>query len=168
MLRMNYHDIKHSNMVNGDWLRTVIWVSGCSHRCSGCFNTQTHCPASGTVFDDNAKNELFKYLNTDWCDGVTFSGGDPLFETNVSTILDLCKEIKTKYPTKTIWLYTGYTWEAIIHDINRSKILKYIDILVDGPFIESLADKKLKWVGSSNQNIIDVQARLSLISSIFS
>ena len=165
---MNYHNIKHSNMVNGDGLRTVIWVSGCKHKCDGCFNPETHCPMSGIKFDDKAKNDLFRDLTEDWCAGITFSGGDPLFETNFPDVLELCKEIKAKFPTKTIWLYTGYTWEVIIHNPNLSKILKYLDVLVDGPYIKALSDKNLKWVGSSNQTVIDVKSRLALISSIFS
>ena len=75
-------------MVNGDGLRTVIWLSGCSHKCPGCFNPETHCPLSGIKFDKSAKDELFKNLKEDWCDGITFSGGDPLFETNTEEVIE--------------------------------------------------------------------------------
>lgn len=163
---MNYHNILHSNMVNGEGLRTVIWVSGCSHKCIGCFNAETHCPLSGIKFDEDAKKELYKNLTEDWCDGITFTGGDPLYETNVKHIIELCKEIKELYPTKTIWLYSGYTYNQIINDELRAPILKYIDVLCDGPFVESLKDLSLKWVGSSNQNVIDIKKRIEQVSNI--
>lgn len=163
---MNYHHIKHCDMVNGDGLRTVIWLSGCSHKCPGCFNPETHCPLSGIKFDKSAKDELFKNLKEDWCDGITFSGGDPLFETNIEEVIEICKEIKAKYPTKTIWLYSGYTYDFIINDPLRSNILNYIDVLCDGPFIEALKDVNKKWVGSSNQNVINIKQRIEQVNSL--
>lgn len=163
---MNYHDIKHCNMVNGTGLRSVIWVSGCEHCCKGCFNEETHDPESGILFDEKAKTELFSDLTEDWCEGITFSGGDPLYKDNFPVILDLCKEIKEKYPTKTIWLYTGFTWEYLIDNPELSIILRYIDVLCEGPFVEALKDPNIQWVGSSNQRVIDVAKRLRTISQL--
>lgn len=163
---MNYHDIKHCNMVNGEGLRTVIWVSGCSHNCPGCFNPETHDPNSGIPFDDAAKEEFLRDLKTDWCAGVTFSGGDPLNHNNFDTVYELCKEIKTYYPSKTIWLYTGYIWDDIISDDYRFKIINYIDVIIDGPFILSQKSLESEWVGSSNQHIIRVKDRLEKINRI--
>lgn len=163
---MNYHDIKHCNMVNGDGLRTVIWVSGCSHNCVGCFNKETHDVNSGIEFDEKAKLELFRDLSFDWCSGVTFTGGDPLFYKSREEIISLCKEIKENFPQKTIWLYTGYCWDDILNEQSMVSILKYVDVVCDGQYIESLKSSRLKWVGSSNQRVINVKDRIKQISSL--
>lgn len=150
---MNYHNITKDDMLNGDGLRVVLWVSGCSHGCIGCHNRITWDPDGGLLFDDAAKEELFYELEKDYISGLTLSGGDPLFPGNRESIASLVKEVKEKYPDKTIWLYTGYTWE----DISTLPLLQYVDILVDGKFVESLKDAKLHWRGSSNQRVIDVK-----------
>lgn len=153
---MRYHNITKDDMLNGDGLRTVLWVAGCDHGCKGCQNPVTWDPNSGLEFDDVAKEELFQQLNQSYISGITFSGGDPLYWGNVSDITDLAKEIKEKYPKKTIWLYTGSLWE----NIREMDILQYIDVLVDGEFVEEKKDIALKWKGSSNQRVIDVQQSL--------
>lgn len=153
---MKYHNITKDDMLNGDGLRVVLWVSGCSHHCEGCHNKITWDCNDGLEFDENAKLEIFNELENKYISGLTLSGGDPLFESNRKDILELVKEVKSKYPKKTIWLYTGYKWD----DIKDLEIMNYIDIVVDGKFIKELSDSKLKWRGSSNQNVINV--RLSL------
>lgn len=163
---MNYMNITHCDMLNGDGLRTVLWVSGCNHNCKNCQNPFSHNCQIGVLFDEAAKNELFKDLESDWCSGVTFSGGDPLHENNRETIIELSKEIKEKYPSKNIWLYTGYTWNEIVDSSSMQPILKYVDVVVDGPYIEELRDIKLKWRGSSNQNVIAVKRRIEQVLSI--
>ena len=110
-------------------------------------------PDGGLLFDEAAKEELFYELEKDYISGLTLSGGDPLFPGNRESIASLVKEVKEKYPDKTIWLYTGYAWE----DISTLPLLQYVDILVDGKFVESLKDAKLHWRGSSNQRVIDVK-----------
>lgn len=159
-------EISHCNMVNGDGLRTVLWVSGCSHDCPNCQNPYSHDCNIGLKFDVKAKEELFKDLKEDWCSGITFSGGDPLHERNRSEVIELSKEIKEKFPDKNIWLYTGYTWNEIVDSVSMINILKYVDVIVDGPFIEALKDPDLRWRGSSNQNIICVKKRIDQVSSI--
>ena len=149
---MNYHNIVHCDMRNGTGLRVTLFVSGCNHHCKGCHNPQTWDPNSGIEFDESAKQELFAELNNDYISGVTFSGGDPLFPQNREVILSLCKEIKTLYPNKNIWLYTGYKYEQVKH----LEILKYIDVLIDGKYVEKLRSVNLPWVGSSNQKVIYV------------
>ena len=146
-------------MLNGSGLRVVLWVAVCSHHCKGCQNPITWDANNGIPFDENAKEELFEELNQSYCSGITFSGGDPLDDANFDVIYNLVKEIKTKFPNKNIWLYTGYTWEEIYY-YKKLRILLYIDVLVDGPYIEEQRDISLKWVGSKNQRIIDVQASL--------
>lgn len=155
---MNYHNITHDDMLNGEGLRVTLWVSGCTHRCVGCQNPETWDINSGIEFDEDAKKEIFNELDKPHISGITFSGGDPLHPYNIREIKNLCKEIRAKYGnTKTIWLYTGYRFETI--DINE--ILLYIDVLVDGRFIAGEGDPAtLKWRGSSNQRVIDVQETL--------
>lgn len=120
---MNYHNITTDDMKNGDGLRVVLWVAGCSHHCKGCQNPVTWNPYDGVEFDIRAKNEIFRELKKKHIAGITFSGGDPLFSTNNGTIFRLCQEIKKKFPTKTIWIYTGYDWE----DIKNEPLMKYVD-----------------------------------------
>lgn len=154
---MYYHNITKDDMLNGDGLRAVLWVAGCSHGCVGCHNPITWDERGGVLFDDNAKKELFAYLERDYISGITFSGGDPLYIQNRDEVEKLIIEIHEKYPQKTIWLYTGYTWEEICN----YDFIKYIDVLVDGKFVESLKDEKLHWIGSSNQKVIDVKKTIS-------
>lgn len=153
---MNYHKIEKYSVANGTGIRVVLWCSGCRCYCRNCQNPQTWSFQSGIPFDDNAKQELFNALNKPYIQGITFSGGHPLENENISTVYNLCKEIKEKFPTKDIWLYTGYLFE----DIHSYLIMKYIDVLVDGKYIEEQKDLTLKWRGSKNQRVIDVQETL--------
>lgn len=105
---MNYLQITHEDVCNGDGLRVVLWLSGCSHHCYNCQNPQTWNPKSGISFDESAKQEIFTELSKDYISGITFSGGDPLHENNLDEVLKLVQEIRNSYPDKTIWLYTGY------------------------------------------------------------
>ena len=150
---MRYHNITKGDMLNGDGLRVVLWVSGCSHYCKGCHNQITWDPTDGLLFDEAAKQEIFEELEKPYISGLTLSGGDPLFHGNRAAISELVKEVKEKYPEKTIWLYTGYTWDKIC-DL---PLIQYVDVVVDGKFVEELKDNQLHWRGSSNQKIIDVK-----------
>lgn len=105
---MNYLKIEHEDVCNGTGLRVVLWLSGCSHHCYNCQNPQTWNPDSGIPFDELAKQEIFNELSKDYISGITFSGGDPLYEYNLDEVLKLVKQIRNSYPDKTIWLYTGY------------------------------------------------------------
>lgn len=153
---MRYHNITKDDMLNGDGLRVVLWVAGCDHCCKNCQNPITWDPDGGLLFDEAAKNEIFEQLNKKYISGITFSGGDPLHVANRLQVKELAKEIREKYPNKTIWLYTGYNWD----DIKDDQIVNYLDVVVDGEFIEELKDTKLLWKGSSNQKVIDVKATL--------
>lgn len=144
-------------MLNGDGLRVVLWVSGCSHHCKGCQNPITWDPNDGLLFDQEAKEEIFAELDKSYVSGLTLSGGDPLFPGNRSAITALVKEVKDKYPTKTIWLYTGFSWEEIM-DL---ELIPYVDVVVEGKFVEELKDTTLHWKGSSNQRVIHVAEALS-------
>ncbi len=159
---MNYHNITTDDMLNGDGLRTVLWVAGCNHHCEGCQNPETWNENGGILFDEDAKQELLDKLKPDHIDGITFSGGDPLFPGNRQTVTDLAKYIKQNMVNKTVWCYTGYIFEQV-KDLS---IMKYIDVLVDGEFIKSLNDNTLHWKGSSNQRVINVPKTLAQDSII--
>ena len=107
---MRYHNITKADMLNGDGLRVVLWLAGCAHYCRNCQNPITWDPQGGLPFDEAAREELFEELEKDYISGVTFSGGDPLYMDTREELLGLSREIKERYPGKTIWLYTGYLW----------------------------------------------------------
>ena len=173
---MNYHNITKDDMLNGSGLRVVLWLSGCNHYCKGCQNPQTWDCNDGIKFDISAKNEIFEQLNTNHISGITFSGGDPLHKNNVEEVYNLCNEIRRKYPNKTIWLYTGSTWEEIICKAGiicssniseddyiwkkRKEILELTDVIVDGEYKEELKDVNYPWAGSTNQRVIDTKKSL--------
>ena len=170
-------------MNNGDGLRVVLWLSGCSHHCYNCQNPQTWNPDSGIQFDESAKQEIFTELSKDYISGITFSGGDPLHEQNLDEVLKLVQEISISFPEKNIWLYTGYTWNSIMNYelasdfteedvlfdyhmkkdfemVKRKNIIKLVNVLVDGKYIDEQKDLTLKWRGSKNQRCIDVKESL--------
>ena len=163
---MNYLNITHCDQVNGEGNRVVLWTAGCSHACKNCHNQHTWDKNAGIEFDDNAKTEIFNDLKEDWCAGITYSGGDPMFIDNRETIISLAKEIREKFPNKTQWLYTGYQWHEVVSDPSMREIIKYIDVMCDGEYIDELRDIDKHWVGSSNQNVIDVKERLSQVSNL--
>ena len=149
---MNYHKITKFDTANGPGIRSVLWVSGCIHNCPGCHNPQTHDITSGQLFTTNTLNELLDSIKSPHIKGVTFSGGDPLHPANRDEITSIAKKIKETYPTKDIWLYTGYLYE----DIKSLEVMNYIDVLVDGKFILDQRDITLLYRGSHNQRVIDV------------
>lgn len=153
---MNYHDITKEDMLNGDGIRVVLWVSGCSHQCKNCQNPITWDKDGGLPFDKKAEDELFEALGKFYIDGITFSGGDPLYSANREEVMRLVKKCRNKFPNKTIWLYTGYSFD----EIKNIEGLELIDVLCDGEFVEDLKDNNLQWVGSSNQKVIDVKQTL--------
>lgn len=163
---MNYHKISYDDQLNGEGLRVVLFLSGCNHYCKGCQNPQTWDPKSGKMFDDEAMKTVFYYLEKDYISGITFSGGDPFYPGNVFEVYALARIIKTKYPIKTVWVYTGYTFDEIFNDTNMRAALPYIDVIVDGPFEEDKLDNNYKWAGSTNQRIIDVQATINNIHNL--
>ena len=150
---MRFHDISRDNMLNGDGLRAVLWVAGCSHQCKDCHNPITWDINGGVPFDKAAEKELFEALSPSYISGITFSGGDPLHIKNRDEVGRLIEKIHNEMPSKTIWLYTGYLWEEIM----QLDFIKYVDVIVDGEFISELKDNKLHWRGSSNQRVIDVK-----------
>lgn len=153
---MKFHNITKDDMLNGEGLRVVLWVSGCTHHCKDCHNPITWDIDSGIDFDENAKAEIFEQLDKDYINGITLSGGDPLHPCNIWDIGSLVEEIKSKYPNKTVWLYTGFLWE----EVRRLPFMQYIDVVVDGKFVSELKNVKYHWAGSTNQRVIDVKKSL--------
>jgi anaerobic ribonucleoside-triphosphate reductase activating protein len=150
---MNYHNITKEDMLNGEGLRVVLWVAGCEHKCKKCHNPETWKLNSGIPFDEDAKKELFDELEKDYISGITFSGGDPLHTFNRLPVSKLIEEIKEKFPTKTIWVYTGYKFE----DVKHLPFIKDIDVLCDGEFEIDKYKPDIPWVGSTNQRVIDIK-----------
>lgn len=153
---MNYHNITKCDILNGEGVRVVLWVAGCNHHCKNCQNPVTWNEHDGLPFDDGAKQELFDALDNPDIDGITFSGGDPLFPANRQVVGELVMEVAKKFPHKTIWLYTGYLFEQI----KDLPFIKHIDVLIDGEFVQEKYSPKLLWKGSSNQRTIDVKSSL--------
>lgn len=167
---MNYHTITYPDQNNGDGLRVVLWLSACNHHCYNCQNPQTWDVNSGIPFDESAKEELFRELDKDYISGLTLSGGDPLHEANLDGVLDLVNEFRLSFQNKTIWIYSGYQWSEIFNDEiyltkectgwKRREIVNQCTVMVDGRYIDSQRDITLKWRGSSNQRVIDIQQSL--------
>lgn len=153
---MRYHNITKDDMLNGDGLRVVLWVAGCSHGCDKCHNPETWDANGGLLFDQEAKAELFMQLGESYISGITYSGGDPLHLDNREAITALAREIRETFPQKTQWLYTGWQWE----DVKSLPAIQYMDVVVDGKFVEAKKDAQLHWRGSYNQKVIDVQESL--------
>lgn len=153
---MNYAKIIKNDIANGDGVRTSVFVSGCRNHCSECFNKELWDFGYGTLYTQDTENEILDSLFKPYISGLSLLGGDPMEPENESALLSLCKRAKQECPDKTIWCYTGYTYEQI----SARDLLQYIDVLVDGKYIAALHDISLVFRGSSNQRIIDVQKSL--------
>lgn len=159
---MNYHNITKDDMLNGEGLRTTLFVSGCNHHCFNCHNPQTWKYDSGIPFDDETIQEIFDNLSKPYCDGITFSGGDPLSPANIQSVSELIIKIRKAFSNnKTIWVYSGYTYEELTQmGLTSKEWFKLIDVIVDGKFDNDKLDIKLPYRGSSNQNIWDVKKKI--------
>lgn len=154
---MYYAQMRKYDIANGLGIRATLFVSGCRHKCSGCFNEAYQDFEYGTLWDEEAEATFMSYVKDKNVHGVSILGGEPMQQDN--HLQELLKRIKEE-TGKHIWIYSGNTYEQILQDTHKKEILQYCDVLVDGPFIEALKDLKLKFRGSSNQRIIDVQASL--------
>ena len=162
---MNYTDIFKTDTTNGVGVRVVLWTSGCSHHCKDCHNPQTWSPTHGKPFTNDTVNEILEAMDKSYIDGITLSGGDPLYKGNLKDIYNLILTIKEKLPTKTIWIYSGFTWEELHSQqdedtILRKQIVELCDIFVDGKFELEKKNIRLKYCGSENQKVINVQETL--------
>ena len=155
---MNYYTIKKTDIANGPGVRVSLFVSGCNIRCKGCFNAVAWPFDSGVEYTTETTKDLIAALKPAYISGLSVLGGEPLAERNILDVMALCHDVKAVYPKKTIWLYTGYTYETLTD--KQKEILQFIDVLVDGPFIIDKKDISLSFKGSSNQRIIDVKKTL--------
>ena len=163
---MNYATIKNCDIANGPGVRVSLFVSGCTHRCPGCFNEVAWDFSYGTPFTRETIDMIIRYLSPGHIKGLTLLGGEPFEPENQPAVLELLREIKRQLPDKSIWAFSGYLFEKDIlsgrlgpWEITR-EYLDYLDVLVDGPFIEAKKDLSLRFRGSSNQRIIDVKASM--------
>ena len=155
---MKYVAIKKCDIANGPGFRVSLFVSGCARKCPGCFNTEAQNPENGRKFDAHAKRKIFDELAKPYIKGLSLLGGDPMskLSDNRQSIIELCKEVKEQFPQKDIWMWTGYTYEELKADDTANEIFKYVDYIVDGPYIEGLKDETLRFCGSSNQRVLAV------------
>ena len=163
---MNYATIKPRDIANGPGVRVSLFVSGCTHRCPGCFNQEAWDFGFGKPFTQEVIDRILELLSPDFVSGLTLLGGEPFDPRNQESIVELLRQVKAKYPNKSIWAFSGYLFDK---DILSGRLgdptvtreyLSYLDVLVDGPFIESRKKLTLRFRGSDNQRLIDVPASL--------
>lgn len=154
---MNFAQIRKYDVANGPGIRTTIFVTGCTHNCHNCFNEEYQDFNYGDTWTDKETEEVIRYLKLDEVKGLTLLGGEP-FQNEID-LLQVIRDIK-KEVQKDIWIFSGYSYEEILKDQDKKKLLEECDVLVDGKFVESLKDLKLRFRGSSNQRIIDIQKSL--------
>lgn len=165
---MHYGKIKKYDIANGEGVRVTLFVSGCTHHCKGCFNSETWDFSYGNLFDEAVQQEILTALSPSYIDGLTLLGGEPFEPENQRALVSLLREVRTQFPDKNIWCYTGYNLEADLLSESRArcectdKMLSMLDVLVDGEFIEEEKNIRLSFRGSANQRIIDVQQTLAL------
>ncbi|HBF4283331.1 anaerobic ribonucleoside-triphosphate reductase activating protein [Clostridioides difficile] len=156
---MKYAEIRKFDVSNAPGVRTTLFVSGCTHNCKGCFNKDLQDFNYGDIWSNKVEDEILSYIKNDNIVGLNILGGEPLQQTKDDDLINFLKRVKNE-TNKNIWLWSGYLFEEIIEDVLRREFLDYIDILVDGKFNISKRNISLKYRGSSNQRVIDVQKSL--------
>ena len=154
---MNYAEIKKVDIANGPGVRVSLFVSGCRNHCKGCFNPETWDFDYGRPFTRETEDEIIEALRPSWIQGLSILGGEPTEEENAAVLIPFLKRVRVVLPDKDIWLYSGYTYEAL----RDKEILTLADVLVDGPFLLELKDAGLAFRGSRNQRIIDLREKES-------
>ena len=160
---MNYATIKRCDIANGPGVRVSLFVSGCTHRCPGCFNEEAWDFEYGRPFTQQTIDEILEMLRPSHIKGLTLLGGEPFEPENQEGLIAFMRRVKEQYPKKDVWAYTGYTWEALqaAADPARLALLRAVDVLVDGPFLLDQRSLELTFCGSRNQRLIDVPASLA-------
>lgn len=154
---MRYNKIRKMDISNGPGVRVSIFMQGCTFNCKNCFNPETHDFKGGLEFTDETIDKVLSLANYDYIKGLSILGGEPMHPLNIEATTKLAKAFKEKYPDKNIWVWSGFLFDK---DLQDKEALKYIDVLVDGQFVQELHNPTLKWRGSSNQRVIDVQKSL--------
>ncbi|QPI17920.1 anaerobic nucleotide reductase subunit [Pectobacterium phage POP12] len=161
---MNYDRIYNNDMLNGKGLRVVLFLTGCGHKCVGCYNESTWDCSNGKPFTDETKKTLLAMLESPHIDGLTLTGGDPLYKTNLDGVLDIVKTVSAM-PDKNIWMWTGYTMEQAIKNPLRKEILQYVDFLMDGKYDQKKPTRK-PFRGSDNQRLFELNKNSIEIKNI--
>jgi len=154
---MRYAKIRKMDISNGPGVRVSIFFQGCHFHCKNCFNPETWSFDGGLEFNDSVIDEIIEICKDEYISGLSILGGEPMNPNNIEGTLRLAKRFKEKYPKKNIWCWSGYLFDEYLKD---KEVLQYIDVLVDGQFIDEKRNPNLKWRGSSNQRVIDVQKSL--------
>ncbi len=155
---MRYGQIRHYDIANGEGIRTSIFVTGCTHKCPNCFNEEYQDFQAGNEWTESETEQIIDYLSDPNVAGLTLLGGEPM--QNVDGLCKVVRAVRAAQPGKTVWIYSGYTWEEIIADEERLSLLRLCDVLVDGRFIDALRDPALRFRGSSNQRVINIAESL--------
>ena len=155
---MRYNVIRKMDISNGPGVRVSVFMQGCAFHCKNCFNPETWDFEGGQEFTDETIKEVLDLCNQSHIKGLSILGGEPMHPKNIEATTKLAKSFKQKYPEKTIWVWSGFLFDK---DLKDKEVLKYIDVLVDGQYMDDLHDFTLKWRGSSNQRVIDVQKSLA-------
>ena len=161
---MHYGEFKNCDIANGEGVRVTLFVSGCTNRCSGCFQPQTWDFQYGQPFTSQTEEELLGLLSPSYINGLTLLGGEPFEPDNQRDLLPFLRRVRSAYPEKTIWAFTGFLYEQLLTDDGHPRcevtdeMLSLLDVLVDGKFVEALRDISLRFRGSSNQRLIDLNA----------
>lgn len=154
---MRYNKIRKMDISNGPGVRVSIFMQGCAFHCKNCFNPETWDFKLGEEFTDKTIDKVLELADKDYIVGLSILGGEPMHPVNIEGTTKLAKTFKEKYPNKTIWCWTGFLFDK---DLKDKEVVKYIDVLIDGQYKDELHDFRLKWCGSSNQRVIDVQKSL--------
>lgn len=154
---MRYNKIRKMDIADGPGVRVSIFMQGCSFNCKNCFNSDTHDFNGGKEFTDKTINRVLELCDKDHIEGLSILGGEPMHPSNIEGTTKLAKAFKEKFPNKDIWAWSGFLFDR---DLKDKEVVKYIDTLVDGQYVEELRDPSLKWKGSSNQRVINVQESL--------
>ncbi len=170
---MNYATIKPTDVANGPGVRVTLFVSGCTHHCKGCFNSEAWDFAYGYEFTEETQEELLRLLSPDYIVGLTLLGGEPMEPANQTGLLPFIKKVKEQFPLKTIWCFTGYDFEKDIlgkmipaSEVTQ-ELLPLLDVMVDGKFVEEKKNLRLKFRGSENQRILDVKKSLATEAAVW-
>ena len=153
---MRYNKIRKMDISNGEGVRVSIFMQGCTFNCKNCFNPETHSFDGGKEFTEDTINRVLELSGNENVEGLSILGGEPLHPKNIEGTTLLSKRFKEKYPNKNIWVWTGFLFE----NLKDSEVMKYIDVLIDGQYVDELHSPLLKWKGSANQRVIDVQKTL--------
>lgn len=154
---MRYNKIRKMDISNGPGVRVSIFMQGCSFNCKNCFNKETHDFCGGKEFDDTTIERVLELCDNENIEGLSILGGEPMHPKNIDGTTKLAKAFKEKYPNKSLWSWSGYSFD---NDLKDKEVIKYLDVLVDGQYNDDLRNPTLKWKGSENQRVINVQESL--------